>query len=190
MRRAYPVEVQLFLLMFIPRREIRSISSKGSIEVSFHLLNFGVGKVYWISKTNKVYRVLFLLKMFYPPEGVCSQTPKGSNWTLFPFYWVRKSILDFKNLRVYRVFFCAKMFYCDGWTDGQPDGQPDGRKDGRSIKRVLQFFFILRYIKHFIYVNFKFFVSRLRPLLCPPKTAHCFGSIFFGAFLLKFERVV
>ena len=42
---------------FIPRREIRSISSRGLIEVSFHLLNFGLDRVYWTSKTYKVYRV-------------------------------------------------------------------------------------------------------------------------------------
>ena len=43
--------------LFIPRREIRSIYSRDSIEVSFHLLNFGLGNVYWISKTDWVYRV-------------------------------------------------------------------------------------------------------------------------------------
>ena len=46
---------------FIPRREMRSISSRGSIEVCFHLLNFVLGNVYWISKNYKIYRV-FLRK--------------------------------------------------------------------------------------------------------------------------------
>ena len=49
---------------FIPRREIRSISSRGPIEVSFHLLNFGLERVYWTSKTYRVYRVFFARKCF------------------------------------------------------------------------------------------------------------------------------
>ena len=36
----------------------------GPIEVSFHLLNFGLERVYWTSKTYTVYRV-FSAKMFY-----------------------------------------------------------------------------------------------------------------------------
>ena len=59
----------VYILDFIPGREIRSISSRGPIEVSFHLLNFGVERVYRTSKTYMVYRVFFCVKMFYPPKG-------------------------------------------------------------------------------------------------------------------------
>ena len=58
----------LTTLVFIPRREIRSISSRGPIEVSFHLLNFGLERVYWTSKTYMVYRV-FLRENVLSPEG-------------------------------------------------------------------------------------------------------------------------
>ena len=54
---------------FIPRREIRSISSRGPIEVSFHLLNFGLERVYWTSKTYRVYRVFFARKCFIVTDG-------------------------------------------------------------------------------------------------------------------------
>ena len=54
---------------FIPRREIRSISCRGPIEVSFHLLNFGLERVYWTSKTYRVYRVFFLRKCFIVTGG-------------------------------------------------------------------------------------------------------------------------
>ena len=39
----------------------------------------------------------FFFKGLYPPEGVCSQTPKGSNWILFPFYWYRKRLSGFQK---------------------------------------------------------------------------------------------
>ena len=55
---------------FIPRREIRSISSRGPIEVSFHLLNFGLERVYWTSKTYRVYRVFFARKCFIVTDGL------------------------------------------------------------------------------------------------------------------------
>ena len=61
---ADPEEINCFNLCFIPRREIRSISSRGPIEVSFHLLNFGLERVYWTSKTYRVYRVFFARKCF------------------------------------------------------------------------------------------------------------------------------
>ena len=57
------------IIGFIPRREIRSISSRGPIEVSFHLLNFGLERVYWTSKTYRVYRVFFARKCFIVTGG-------------------------------------------------------------------------------------------------------------------------
>ena len=71
---------------FIPRREIRSISSRGPIEVSFHLLNFGLERVYWTSKTYKVYRVFFARKCFITRRWVQKRTPTGSQFEIFLFY--------------------------------------------------------------------------------------------------------
>ena len=56
-------------LCFIPRREIRSISSRGPIEVSFNLLNFGLERVYWTSKTYMVYRVFLRENILFHGMG-------------------------------------------------------------------------------------------------------------------------
>ena len=68
---------------------------RGPLEYSFHFIGVGIG-----SGGFKILLIIGLfetLKMFYPPEGVCSQTPKGSNWILFPFYWCRKRFSGFQK---------------------------------------------------------------------------------------------
>merc|ERR1712035_193574 len=42
------------------------------------------------------------------------------------------------------------MFYCDGRVDGRVDGLTGGRVDGEQKGPL--FFFILRYIKHYIHI--------------------------------------
>ena len=62
---------ELFLEIFIPRREICSMSSRAPIVFTYVL----------------------------SPEGRCEAYPVGVQLRLFPFieFWVRKGILDFKN---------------------------------------------------------------------------------------------
>ena len=64
---AYPVGVLLFLS---PKGDAKRIQ-EGSNCI------FGLGKVYWISKINKVYRVFFLRENVLSPEGKCIAYPVG-----------------------------------------------------------------------------------------------------------------
>ena len=52
----------------------------------FPLLNFGIGKVYWILKIYRVYYVFLFLKMFYPPKGDTQYLTRGPIDTL-SIYW-------------------------------------------------------------------------------------------------------
>ena len=85
-----------FLVIFIRRMEIRSISSRGLIEVSFHLLNFGLERVYWTSKTYMVYRVFFARKCFIPRREIRSISSRGPIDTL-SIYFLRERILHFQK---------------------------------------------------------------------------------------------
>ena len=53
--------------VFIPRREMRSISSRGQLFLL--MFYFGLGKVYWISKIIRVYRDFFARKCFIWWDG-------------------------------------------------------------------------------------------------------------------------
>ena len=75
------------LFFFIPRREIRSISSRGPIEVSFHLLNFGLERVYWTSKSYRVYRVFFARKCFIPRREMRSISSRGPIVFTYVVFW-------------------------------------------------------------------------------------------------------
>ena len=71
---AYPLGVQLFLLM----------------------LYFGLGKVYWIPKTNRVSRVFFARKCFIPRREMHGISIRGPIVFTYVLFWVRKRILDFQ----------------------------------------------------------------------------------------------
>ena len=77
--RVLKVVKMLPVSLFIPRREMRSIYSRGPIVVTYVL----------------------------SPEGRCVAYPVGVQLRLFPFieFCVRKGILDFKNLKGLSRFF-------------------------------------------------------------------------------------
>ena len=35
-----------------------------------------------------IIRLFKILKMFYPPKGLCEAEPKGVHLTVFPFYYI------------------------------------------------------------------------------------------------------
>ena len=79
------------------------------------------------------------------PEGSCeSRTEGGPIVFTYVLFLGRKRILDFKFTYGNLPFWDLEniLFGADGWGGV-----------GRSIKRVLYFFFILRYIKHCTHVN-------------------------------------
>jgi len=74
-----------------PVREIHSISSRGPIEVSFHLLNFELERVYWTSKTWILRREI---------RSITSRGPINVSFHLLDFglervYWTSKTYVGF-----------------------------------------------------------------------------------------------
>ena len=55
---------------------------------------------------------LIYWKYILSPWGRCVVYPVGVQLRLFPFieFWLRKGILDFKNLYIWSTFFCFKCF--------------------------------------------------------------------------------
>ena len=49
-----------------------------------------------VSNFAMVIRLFEILKMFYPPEGLCGAEPKGVQLFLLRFYWCRKRSRGFQ----------------------------------------------------------------------------------------------
>ena len=130
-----------FQKCFIPRREMRSISSgvqlfllmfyppKATKGVPLFLLifYFGLGNVYGTFVSDPVIRLFEILKMFYPPKGLCeSRTRMGSIWRLSILMCLRKGVFFTFNLRVEIYHFqIMKIFYhpkglCESRTQWGP----------------------------------------------------------------------
>ena len=107
---AYPVGVQLFLLMFY----------------------FGLGKVYWISKTNTVYRIFLSWKCFIPRREMHSISSRGPIVFIYVLFWVGNDFDTFKITLLRWPFFFSWKCFTSGldWV---------GWDVGRNIKSVLQF---------------------------------------------------
>ena len=85
----------------------------------FPFIEFWVGKVYWISKTDKVYRLFFASKCFIPRREMHSISSGGPIIFTYVLFWVRKGILEFQNL-LGGIYETAKILYImDGWTHGR-----------------------------------------------------------------------
>ena len=54
--------------------------------------------------SGAVIRLFEILKMFYPPKGLCKAEPNGIHLTVFPFYCVRKGFLHFQNFHFTSAF--------------------------------------------------------------------------------------
>ena len=70
---------------FIPGGSLLADSQRGPIVFTYVL--FGVGRGGGGFKSSNIGGLFEILKMCYPPEGVCSQTPKGVQLFLLMFYF-------------------------------------------------------------------------------------------------------
>ena len=93
---------------FILRRESARRLPRGPIEHSLHFI--GLGKVYWISKSNWVYRVFFWRRCFIPRREMRRISSRGSIGTL-SIYCLSTRILHFQNQPSMVTFSPLEMFY-------------------------------------------------------------------------------
>ena len=97
---AYPVGVQLFLLMFY----------------------FGLGNVLWKKKGHPSTLILkfWNRENVLSPEGICVAYPMGSNCSYICFNcWCRKDTWQFQNhTTAVTFFFFENVLFTDGWMDG------------------------------------------------------------------------
>ena len=62
--------------------------------------------------SGAVIHLFKILKMFYPPKGLCEAEPNGVHLTVFPFYCVWERVFGpFVSEPVIRLFEILKMFY-------------------------------------------------------------------------------
>ena len=120
---AYPVGVQLFLLMFY----------------------FGLGNELWKKKGHRssvILAELFPQNVLSPEGSLLRRLPKGSNCFYFTFYWCRKRYPGFKIQLGLSHFFLRKCFIVTGGrVDGLTGGRVDGLTGGRLTKRSFNFFY-------------------------------------------------
>ena len=84
------------------------------------------GPVLTLSKSSFSIGLFEILKMFYPPKGLCEAEPNGVHLTVFPFYCVWETVLTLsKSQFSIGLFEILKMFYppkglCKADTEGGP----------------------------------------------------------------------
>ena len=138
---------------YIPRREMRSISSRGPIVFTYVLSPegrcvaypvgvqlflftcdlFGLGNVQRLSKIDKFSQTLFCFKMFYPPEGDAQHIQQGVQLFLLLFYLVQEEVPGVQNpIRFIAFFFLRKCFI--------------PRREIRSISLGVHLFLLMFYL--------------------------------------------
>ena len=128
--------------MFYPPEGLcRAEPLRGPIVFTYVL--FGLGKVYGVSKTHKVQKLIGFLKIFEPRKcfiprrEIRSISSRGPIVFTYVLFWVREGILHFqKSIRFLKIFEPRKCFIVTG---GRVDGWTGGRV-GRSAKRSFNFF--------------------------------------------------
>ena len=101
---------EILEILYPPKGTLRMQNPMESIWQSFHFIVFE--KRFWNFQNPHSPSAFFkILKMFYPPKGLCEAEPNGVHLAVFPFYCVWERVFGpFISLAVIRLFKIFQMF--------------------------------------------------------------------------------